>query len=1112
MPSRRYSPKRTGQSNVAQWLQELGLSCYASVFAENAIDWDVLSEITEADLVKLGILVGHRKRLMKAIIALAATTAAERGDALPQRRQLTVFFSDVVGSTELAARFDPEDLREILEQYRCVVVDSINKYDGHVAHFLGDGVLAYFGWPKAHENEAERALHSGMEVVSAVRAIDVGNGAVLRARVGIATGRVVVGQLGGAFPANVSSAFGETPNLAARLQTLAAEDQVVIDETTRSLVGDAFGFADLGRCTMKGFRTAVQVWRVVNESSADSRFETRGQDLTPFVDRERERERLLACWASTQEGQGQVVVISGEPGIGKSRLLSEAANWTRGVPHTEIHYQCSPYHLNSAYYPVVRQLERAARFKPNDSAASKRRKLHVLVRDIDGTGELASLLTPLLSIGPDSELTNVELSSQERKVRTYEALVEGLCVLARRRPVILFVEDLQWLDPTTSELLNRVVPTVACERVLVVLTHRPDWQPTFAFQSHVLHLTLNRLGAPYVRTLVRSVARDRIPEPMLDRIVARSDGIPLFAEELTHSVIDAKDGAIRTEEDIPETLEASLLSRFDRLGDVKEIAQAGAAIGREFEGGLLAKVTGLTEDSLVSAMQRCVASRLIVRREVGGKTQYSFKHALVQDVAYKTLLREARRDLHRRIADTLQEDYADAMEQRPEVLAHHLTEGGRLEEAVRFWQSSGEIAMQRSAHVEAASHFERALGILARFEPTAECRRSQLEVLIRYASTLRATKGFGNVATGEASAGARDLAEKLGDQRSLVPALLGVYSFHLVRGEHAASEGAARELLSVARAQQDDAYDMLGSRALGVVLLHLGRPKEAADLLERALGQYDESRDRRLALTYAADHATTCACFLSMARWLLGETGAAFERIEAGVQHAERLAHPFSLTQALVYLSLVQTLAHDRRNAATTARRAVQLAERHSFAHMRSLANFFSVAARLGRTDPRRVADEMQVAAEAHEGNFRPLWLTMCAEAHIDAGRPSAGLALISEAETVMVRTGERWTEAEMLRIRGELLWAARRNDEAQRSFDDAVAVARSQAALSWELRAAVSRARLLSTSDRPDALELLRDVRARFPVGSTSRDTIAADGLLAGQTRSGLAPRRLRS
>ncbi len=1101
--------------NISLWLEGLGLGRYAGVFAENAITWDVLHELTESDLEKLGLVLGHRKQLLKAVAKLPADATgpgvgparslrSERavrraGDA--ERRQLTVFFSDLAGWTELSQRFDPEDMREIMRRYRDVVAESIARYGGYLAAFLGDGVLAYFGWPQSHENEAERAVRAGLEVAAAVRTVDIGDGFTLHARVGIATGSVVVGNLLAGATLEADSVTGKTPNLAARLQAVAGLDEVVVDKATHSLIGDAFSAVDLGEFGLKGFAGTQRAWRIDKERRTESRFEMRGNVLTRFVDRERERELLAALCSSAKKGLGQVVVISGEAGIGKSRLLREFRETIAAPPHVFLHYQCSPYHVNSAFYPVARQLEIAARLAPEDSPRNRRRKLSALIGRADGeTEEAAALFASLLSLGGPCPQNIVELTPEHRKLRTYEVLFEQLRALARRRPVALFAEDLHWIDHTSEEFLNRLVPRIANLPVLIVLTHRPEWLPPFAGQRHVTLLPLERLAKPDVKSLVRTLAGDEVSSALVDKIVVRADGVPLFVEELTRSVLEMR-GASGSDAEIPQTLEASLLSRFDRLGEAKEIAQAAAAIGREFEAGLLATVAEVEEERLAELMEGCVASGLMRRRGTKHKTSYAFKHALVQAVAYKTLLRGRRRELHVRIAGALKADYPGVAMSQPEILAHHLTEGELFVEAIHFWRTAGDLATQRSAAVEAASHYGQALELIRKVEPTRELRQKELETLLRYASALRTTKGHGNVLTGDTCSRALDLARELGERQRLLPALNGLYSFHLVRGEHAAAAVAARELLQVARAQSDDAYEMIGSRAVGVVLLHVGRLQEAAVQLEHALARYDESRHRLLAFVYGSDHATTCSCFLALAKWILGDAEGALDQIQWGVRYAEGLAHAFSLAQALGYLAIVHVLAREYESARAVARRMLALAERHSFSRMVSQSSFLLAVTRTGRGNAKRAARDMFVAAEAYNegaGNYRPLALTLCAQAHTHTGTPRVGLDLIAAAEKATAASGERWAEAELFRVKGELLAQAGNLDDAETALDAAIATARAQHAKSFELRAAVSRARLLLGQGRGDALGALRAVRESYGGGLTSSDLAAADALLA--------------
>ncbi len=685
--------------DLAAWLRSLGLERYAAALHNAEVTPGVLTELTDADLRELGLPLGPRKSLLKAIrersgaaeYDAASFPVAVPASATAERRQLTVMFVDLVGSTALASRLDPEEMGGVLKAYQNAVAGELSRFEGHIAKLMGDGVLAYFGWPRAHENEGERAVHAGLGVTEAVARLAAPEGAPLAARVGIATGLVVVGELTGAGEAQERAVVGETPNLAARLQALAEPGSVVIGPSTRHLVGGLFDCVALGAWPIKGFAEPVQAWRVLGRSAAESRFEARqSTGLTPLVGREEELALLLRRWEQAKVGEGQVVLLSGEPGIGKSRLVRALRESLGDEPRTRLSYHCSPYHATSPLRPVMEQLERAAGFERNDPAEAKLVKLETLLREAgDGPAESAPLLAALLAIPAGDRHPPLDLTPQRQRAKTLEALLAQLVGLAARGPVLVVFEDAHWSDPSTRELFDQVVERVRDLPVLIVITFRPEFQPSWLGQPHGTLLTLNRLSRRQGAALVGRVTGARaMPEKLAEQIVAKADGVPLFVEELTKAVLES--GLLEDARDhhtlrgplpplaIPATLHDSLLSRLDRLAPVREVAQIGAAIGREFSYDLLAAVAPLGDDELRAALARLVEAELVFRRGTPPHASYAFKHVLVQDAAYQSLLKSRRRQLHARVAQVLQDRFPEIADQQPEVLAHHLTESEDL--------------------------------------------------------------------------------------------------------------------------------------------------------------------------------------------------------------------------------------------------------------------------------------------------------------------------------------------------------------------------------------------------------------------------------------------------
>ena len=673
--------------DVAEWLRDLGLGKYERAFRDNDIDEGVLRRLTAEDLRELGVAsIGHRRRLLDAIAALNTPeepppTAAPASVREAERRHLTVMFCDLVGSTALSQRFDPEDLREVIDAYHRCVADTVDGFAGFVAKYMGDGVLVYFGYPEAHEDDAERAVRAGLAVIEAIGGLATPE--PLNVRLGIAGGLVVVGDLTGTGAAQERGVVGETPNLAARLQALAQPGTLVIAEGTRRQIGGLFELEDLGPQPLAGFAEPQRAWRVVGESSVVSRFEALRSEATPLVGRDEELELLLRRWQQAKAGEGRVVLVSGEPGIGKSRLSAALSQAIENEPYTRLRYFCSPYHQDSALYPFIAQLERAAGFARDDAAVQKLGKLTALLTPAAPDDDEFALIAELLSL--PNTAADLNLSSQRKREKLFEALLHQLEALARANPVLMEFEDAHWIDPTSRELLELTVDRLRRLPVLLVVSFRPELQHSWSGQPHVTVMALNRLGGHDGAALVERLAGNAgLARETVDEIVERADGVPLFVEELTKAVLESGDPSDRVATvlaaspspalAIPVTLHASLIARLDRLGpNAKEVAQVGAVLGREFGYDLIEPVAQRPSVELRAGLDQLAEAGLLFCRGVAPHSSYLFKHALVQDAAYGTLLRARRQQLHARVSAVLERDCADLVEVQPELLAHHLT-------------------------------------------------------------------------------------------------------------------------------------------------------------------------------------------------------------------------------------------------------------------------------------------------------------------------------------------------------------------------------------------------------------------------------------------------------
>ena len=731
-------------SEVRKWLEAIGLAQYADAFEANDLDIDLLGQVDDQVLKDIGVSsAGHRLRIRNAIAKLGTQAKNESAhgplraasETSAERRQVTVMFSDLVGSTALSARMDPEDLREVISAYQKCVAETVQRFAGFVAKYMGDGVLIYFGYPQAHEDDAERAVRAGLELVAAVSGLKTH--AALQTRVGIATGLVVVGDLIGSGASQEQAIVGETPNLAARLQGVAEPNSVVIAEGTRRLLGNLFELNDLGAQDLKGISGPVKAWAALRPASVESRFDAlHATGLTELVGREEELELLLRRWSKAKTGEGQVVLLSGEAGIGKSRLTAALLERLAAEPNTRLRYFCSPQHTNSALYPIISQMERAAGLAHDDIPQAKLDKLDALLAQSFTPHQDAALLAEMLSLPNDGRYPTPELTAQQRRQKTLEALTAQMEALSQSDPVLMIFEDTHWIDPTSLEALNRAIERIRTLGVLLIITYRPEFEPPWIGQPHVTALTINRLGEREIASMIDRVTGNKpLPANIRQDIIERTDGIPLFVEEMTKAVLEAEEEgeAQHTAASVPSSalavpasLQASLLARLDRLGPGKEAAQIGAAIGREFSHALFAAVVRKTEAELPSAIDPLIAAGLVFRQGVPPHATYLFKHALVQDAAYGTLLREPRRALHARIAEILENQFAEIAENQPELLARHCTEAGLIEKAARIWGKAGQRSLARSALLEGIEQLTRALAQIGTLPATPGLRGEQI--------------------------------------------------------------------------------------------------------------------------------------------------------------------------------------------------------------------------------------------------------------------------------------------------------------------------------------------------------------------------------------------------
>ncbi len=807
--------------DVASWLQQLGLAQYEPAFRDNEVDGDVLPDLTADDLIAIGVTaVGHRRKLLSAIAALRAAAptptpgspvAPVGGSPLPnppplagegrvgaqaERRQLTVMFCDLVGSTALSTGMDPEDLRDVIASYqnRCSAV--IRRYDGFVAKYMGDGILVYFGYPRAHEDEAERSVRAGLDIVDAMAELNAAirrpRAVELAVRIGIATGPVIVGDQVGEGTASETAVVGETPNLAARLQALAQPNQIVVSSATRAMLGGHFELEDLGAYELKGFAEPVPAWRVLSARDVESRFAaTRTGSAAPLVGRQEEMGLLLRAWEGSRHGRGQVVLIQGEAGVGKSRLV-EGLREAAGKDHIWVALRCSPFHTASALYPIVEHLKRVFGWQPEDTASQQLAKLEAGLGGFKTLplSESVRLFADLMSVPlPEDRYPHLPMTAQQQRDATLDAIVAWLIELAERAPVLMAWEDLHWADPTTLETLGMLIEQAPTAALLVVATYRPELTPPWPQRSHMTPITLNRLERPEVETMVGHLAGGRsLPGEVVDHIVAKADGVPLYVEELTKAILGSRvleargDAYVLTgalaQLHIPETLQDSLMARLDRAPRLREVAQLGSVLGREFAYDMISALAGIEEQMLQSGLGQLVVDELLYQRGRPPRSRYLFKHALIQDAAYQSLLKRTRQQYHQRVAKLLEDRFPEVASTQPELVAHHYTEANCPAQAIAYWHKAGVAAASRSANVEAIDQFHRGLALVEALSDMRERAERELDLQMALGSALFATKTASHPDFGRTYARALELCRQLGDHSREFTALRGLYLHH----------------------------------------------------------------------------------------------------------------------------------------------------------------------------------------------------------------------------------------------------------------------------------------------------------------------------------------------
>jgi TOMM system kinase/cyclase fusion protein len=1137
-------------AQVIALLQREGRTSYRALKRQFSLDDDYIEDLKEELIAARRLAVDEDGRVLVWTGEMAASPAPPAAtphvlqpalQEIPpppiapsppdaERRQLTVLFCDLVDSTVLASRLDPEELRAVVRAYQETCAKVIARFDGHIAQYLGDGLLVYFGYPLAHEDDAQRAVRAGLGVVEALGQLNTRLmqewGVHLAVRLGIHTGLVVVGEVGGG-PRQEQLALGETPNVAARLQGIAAPNTLVISAATFQLLGGFFACQSLGTTPLRGIAQPLEVYQVLSESTARSRLDVVGSTgLTPLVGREQEVGLLRERWTQVKDGLGQVVLLSGEGGIGKSRLVQVLKEHVAAEPQAWlIPCQCSPYYQNTALYPMIDVLERVAlRFEREESPPHRLNKLEgFLVQYGLPLAEAVPLFATLLSLPLTAEYAPLNVSPEQQKQKTLHAFLTIFLRVAARQPLLFVMEDLHWVDPSTLELLSLLVDQGPTARILVLLTCRPDFNPPWTGRSHLTQVTLPRLPRRQAAEMAGRVAHSKaLPAEVMEQVVAKTDGVPLFVEELTKMVLESgllQEGAERYELTgslpplaIPTTLHDSLMARLDRLASVKALAQLGATLGREFAYALLQAVSPWEEATLQQGLHQLVEAEFLYQQGLPPQATYLFKHALIQEAAYQSLLRSTRQQHHQRIAQVLEERFPGLCETQPELLAHHYTEAGLSAQAIVYWQRAGQRAIERSAHLEAVAHLTKGLEGLATLPDTPERAQQELVMQTTLGPALFVTKGQAAPEVLYAYTRARELCQQMGETPQLFQAMWGLWYFYLHRVELQTAREMGEHLLALAQQIGDPVLLIEAHHALGNTLNYLGEFAAAQTHFEQGIALYDRQQHHAHAVHYGQDPGVICRSYAAVTLWYLGYPEQALQRGHEAMTLAQELAHAHSLAFALVFAAW---LHHFRREWPLTRERAeatIALAAEQGFGVYAAMGGIFrgwalaeqyaESGAGQGHVEEGMTQMQQGLAAWRATGAavFQPYGLALLAKASTQIGQPEAGLALLTEALAVANDKGESRWDAELYRLKGEILLArsAEHHTEAEACFCQALDIARRQQAKSWELRAAMSLGRLWQRQGKcAEARELLTPIYGWFTEGFDTADLQEAKALL---------------
>ncbi|MFT5111080.1 MAG: class 3 adenylate cyclase/predicted ATPase [Parasphingorhabdus sp.] len=1104
--------------DVSEWLVSLNLAQYSGDFEQNDINLGLLPHLTSDDLKEIGVSsVGHRRTLLEAIKTLPENNAGlvdepALSDTLTpgrvieaERRQIAIMFCDLVGSTALSQSLDAEELRDVLQAYQDAVSSAIVRFEGHVAKYLGDGVLAYFGWPTAYEDQADRAVRAGLAAISAVAKLKLDTNQKLSSRVGIATGQVVIGDLVSESGRDAEAVTGETPNLAARLQDLADNDQVMIDANTVRLIGTAFKLEDIGKHSLKGFHVPVSVWRVAGENEVTSRFKmTRPAKLAPFIGRQHELGLLLDGWSLAKAGEGQTVELCGEAGIGKSRMIQALFDTVNEDQKYWLHYQCSPHHTNSAYFPIIQRLEAAARFAHTDNVETRLDKLETLLGYLGQEIQVnAPLFAALMSLPGDKRYGKLDLTPEQLRVNISKALMDQVLNLVSTRPILVVFEDTHWIDPTTQEFLDQLASRIGNTSVLMISTYRTRSIRSQAPISNLTSITLNRLSRSQGRKIIEGTGRVVIQDDVIDQIISRSDGVPLYIEELTRTIEEA--GVEASSTDIPESLQASLTARLDRLGDVREILQIGAIIGRDFRHDLLATLLNWPEQKMLDTVEQMLASELVFQHGVAADITYTFKHALVQDAAYQSLLKRTRRKLHQQVAELIEHRFPEIIHTQPELLAHHYAEAGLLEKSANYWYKAGQRAIEHSANLEAIVHLTNGQSLLLKQPESANRDTQELNFCLALGPTFMSTKGLASPEAEQVYSRAKQLCEHMTDAALSFQAAWGLWLVYQQRGKIEQAQSASDEVLSLAEQQSKNIdHQLQAHHAAWTTQLFIGNNSKSRFHTLQGDALYDIEKHRNHAFHYGGHDPGVCAkTTASEALCLMGFADQAVQLAVEGLSLAKKLSHPFTLAMAHYFIAQIHQYRQEAELVRTNAQVTITLCESHGFESFRAQAAVLMGWATAAEGDCERGIEQIHAGLKDWQstgtGMRRPYFLALLADALLRGNRAAEAINVVDEAETLIQQSSEtRWL-AETVRLKAMLLERTESSSiEIEKTYLRALAIAKEQEARWLHIRTATSLARYWSNQGRiAEAQDLLSPLYLWFTEGFSTIDLVETSTLL---------------